>query len=366
MTVGSHRSQQRILLVAPMPMPHLEPYLVTLFGRALPLRVVYFMRGSEGRGWGDLAGSYPHAYVARWSPPAGLRGFHEALDSRTSAVVSFGYASAFSVGALMAARLRRLPVFMRSDSSLVCHRSSAPLRRVLKRLVLRVLLSRHTRIWTVGRSNAAFWKHMGFLHQRPIPFECPVPVAPAADSRVLALTRPRVLYVGRLATIKRVPDLFGAVGRLRASGVDCELRVVGEGDLADHLGLEQLPAWVSAPGAVPREGLAAEYSDADVLVLPSDWEPFGLVVREALQFGLPVVTSTAVEASAELCDQGWNRVPVGDVTALANAVRTALGGPRWTPQEPVDITPTLYEELAPTVAAIRPGSHDRIHGTRRP
>jgi len=62
---------------------------------------------------------------------------------------------------------------------------------------------------------------------------------------------------------------------------------------------------------------------ADVLVLPSEFEPWGLVVNEALNFGLDVITSDQVGAAADLvrAEDGGHVVPVGNVTALTRAMQ---------------------------------------------
>jgi glycosyltransferase involved in cell wall biosynthesis len=64
------------------------------------------------------------------------------------------------------------------------------------------------------------------------------------------------------------------------------------------------------------------YSAADLLVLASDFEPWGMVVNEAMCCGLPVVVSDKVGAAADLVVDGVNGFvyPAGDVPALAERV----------------------------------------------
>jgi glycosyltransferase involved in cell wall biosynthesis len=64
------------------------------------------------------------------------------------------------------------------------------------------------------------------------------------------------------------------------------------------------------------------YSAADLLVLASEFEPWGMVVNEAMCCGLPVVVSDKVGAAADLVADGINGFvyPVGDVPALADRV----------------------------------------------
>jgi glycosyltransferase involved in cell wall biosynthesis len=65
---------------------------------------------------------------------------------------------------------------------------------------------------------------------------------------------------------------------------------------------------------------------ADVFVLPSAFEPWGLVVNEALCFGLPVITSDKVGATGDLVQEGINGFiyPAGDVVALTARLQNLL------------------------------------------
>jgi len=68
------------------------------------------------------------------------------------------------------------------------------------------------------------------------------------------------------------------------------------------------------------------YAMGDVFVLPSEDEPWGLVINEAMCSGLPIVASERVGAAADLVQPGYNgfRFPPGDRPALAQALRLAL------------------------------------------
>jgi glycosyltransferase involved in cell wall biosynthesis len=107
------------------------------------------------------------------------------------------------------------------------------------------------------------------------------------------------------------------------------------------VGLGSNPPWVPAGGAVVSiaqvspERLRQMYGDADVLVVPSIAtatfrEPWGLVVNEAMNRGLPVIASDAVGAVAGgLVRDGRNGlvVPAGDRDALAQAMVRLAGDP---------------------------------------
>jgi glycosyltransferase involved in cell wall biosynthesis len=77
---------------------------------------------------------------------------------------------------------------------------------------------------------------------------------------------------------------------------------------------------------VNQSQLPAVYRAADLLVLPSHYEPFGLVINEAMVCGCPVVVSDRVGAKFDLVRPGENGYvyPAGDVEQLAAVLREIL------------------------------------------
>ena len=112
----------------------------------------------------------------------------------------------------------------------------------------------------------------------------------------------RVLTVGRLVPDKNVGGLIEAFAHAGLSAAEAELQVVGTGpleaelrDLASRRGVPVRFAGYLAPDAMP-----AAYAAADVFVLPSVFEPFGVVVREAVAAGLPLVCSRTSGAAGDV------------------------------------------------------------------
>lgn len=134
--------------------------------------------------------------------------------------------------------------------------------------------------------------------------------APALD-----LPRPVFLYVGRIAVEKNLPAFLD----LDLSGAKL---VVGDGPLLPAL-RRRYPA-VHFAGAQSERALAAHYAAADVLVMPSRTETFGLVMLEALACGVPVAAFPAPGPTDVIGDSGAG-VLADD---LAAAARAALEIPR--------------------------------------
>jgi type III pantothenate kinase len=141
------------------------------------------------------------------------------------------------------------------------------------------------------------------------------------------------LYVGRIEPEQKgLEDLLRAMA-LISSPDALSLRVVGEDwggerrlrDLARDLGITRRIAWT---GSVSEEAKRTEYAAADLLVLPSRFEPFGIVLLEAMAAGLPVV-ATRVGGIPEVVVDGitGRLVPPRDPAALAEALQALASDP---------------------------------------
>jgi glycosyltransferase involved in cell wall biosynthesis len=104
----------------------------------------------------------------------------------------------------------------------------------------------------------------------------------------------RYIYVGRLIELKNLKFLIGAFNKLNK-----QLTIVGTGELESKL--KQLANKnITFSGFVPNQDIYKWYLNHDIFVLPSLIEPWGLVVEEAVYFGLPVIVSEAVGCQEEM------------------------------------------------------------------
>lgn len=135
-----------------------------------------------------------------------------------------------------------------------------------------------------------------------------------------------ILFVGRLVeSIKGVSTLIKACGELERKGRKIALLLAGDGpdsgsyrELVRREGLRD----VRFLGFLNYEVLCQYYAMAHVLVLPSYSEPWGLVLNEGMEFGLPLVVSEAVGAGPDLVNPGKNGfvIPAGNASALAQVL----------------------------------------------
>lgn len=139
-------------------------------------------------------------------------------------------------------------------------------------------------------------------------------------------TSVRLLYCGQLIERKGVGDLLGAFLSLADELPQLTLRFVGDGPLKESLSAQvpdRLASRVDFAGFQPVEKLPEFFAAADVFVLPSRHDGWGVVVNQALGAGLPIICTDAVGAAHDLVTDDGNGyvVPVRDRQALAEAIR---------------------------------------------
>jgi glycosyltransferase involved in cell wall biosynthesis len=119
-------------------------------------------------------------------------------------------------------------------------------------------------------------------------------------------------FVRAIASVSR--DVPGVAGLMAGDGV---LRARTEALAAE------LKAPIRFTGFLNQTAMVSAYAASDVLVVPSVWETWGLVVNEAMACGLPAIVTTGVACAGDLVvpRETGDVVPVGDERALTEAMR---------------------------------------------
>jgi glycosyltransferase involved in cell wall biosynthesis len=278
------------------------------------------------------------------------RGVTRALRG-SQAVVVGGWNQPAFWSALAWCRMRRVPAILWSESTGLDLRSGRHER--LKRAMLHIPAA----FIVPGSGARDYLERLGVEAGR-------ITVAPNAVDPAIFGSAPRtrtdgavrLLAVGRLALEKGIDTLLQA-----ADGLPVEVFLAGTGPEEERLRRMAGPS-VRFLGNVPRDELPALYADADVLVLPSRSEPWGMTLNEAALAGLPLVSTTAAGAAWELIEDGVNgfRVPPDDAAALRIALqrlvddetlRGAAGArsrelaSRFTPHAWADAVTTAIDEI---------------------
>jgi glycosyltransferase involved in cell wall biosynthesis len=144
--------------------------------------------------------------------------------------------------------------------------------------------------------------------------------------------QPVILFCAKLQPWKRPRDLLRAFQH--AALGDALLLYAGDGTQRKELEEEavrlEIQDRVKFLGFVNQSQLPALYTAADVMVLPSDYEPFAVVVNEAMCCSCPAIVSDRVGAASDLVAPVRPEFvfPVGDIAALAGTLRLAFADRR--------------------------------------
>jgi hypothetical protein len=149
-----------------------------------------------------------------------------------------------------------------------------------------------------------------------------------------------VLFVGRLENRKGIDVLLAAAPSLLARFPDMQLTVVGDDALPATGGASYrqmfertadaaLRKRVHFTGILSDAELECRYAACDIVVMPSRYESFGLVLLEAMRYGKPIVSSN-IGGIAEVIRDGETGllVPPGDAGALESAIASLAADPR--------------------------------------
>ena len=272
-----------------------------------------------------LLEGYPHEFVARAErvevgrtlqlPGAAALLREGAFD----AVLVAGYAHAFEWQVLVAARRLGLATVMRGEFSDRAADRRSWYRRASRDLALRGVYSFVDAFGYVGADARSHLQRLGVADERM--FFSPYCVdsthfvslaahtdrASARAALGLAPGDVAALFSGKLIERKGVDVLLAAARRLVTAGRRVRFLLVGDGPLRGDIeaAARQLPeGTVHLAGFVNQSALGPRFAAADMFVLPSRHETWGLVVNEAMYFGLPVVVSDAVGCVRDLVLDG--------------------------------------------------------------
>jgi Glycosyl transferases group 1 len=159
------------------------------------------------------------------------------------------------------------------------------------------------------------------------PLTALAPDPPLERTGLFVPGQPRYLFVGRFIERKGIEVLLAAFRRIGAG----ELWLAGDGPLRSLVeGEAKGDPRIRFLGYADESSLPDVYRQADVLLVPSLFEPWGLVVHEGLAYGLPVIATDQVGAADDLIDPGVNGyvVAAGSDEALASAMCSVA---EWSP-----------------------------------
>jgi glycosyltransferase involved in cell wall biosynthesis len=235
------------------------------------------------------------------------------------------YGLLFNWRAIVSARRRGLKVVLR-DEAQEFSRPRGPANRLAKRLFFSALRQVVDCYLAIGTYNRNYYLSLGVDPSRIVMMPYAVDnVFFQTRCRAAALLRERfrsdlglsphravILYVGKLFGRKRPEDLLDAYARLSTDGraePAPYLLYIGEGEAKTALEARAASlGWSSIKflGFRNQTELPAFFDLCDVFVIPSNFEPWGLIVNEVMNAGRPIIASDRVGACPDLVKHGVN------------------------------------------------------------
>ena len=318
----------------------------------------FSIRGGKDPGFGqdvkwdlDLLAGYRSVFLgeaARAREPGGFWSlvapevWGELRSGRYDVLWLHGHNYAANLIAMVAAKTAGLPVMMRGETHLGL--PSHGIKSMLRRPLMGTLYQACDRLLAIGSRNAAFYRAMGVADRKifTVPYSVDndrfVKAASLNQQRRAGVRRrydippdqPAILYAAKFTPRKRPLDLLEAAQRLMTD-TEQPFTVVmaGSGELEQELRMfcaEHSLDNVVFTGFVNQSELPALYAACDAFVLPSEDEPWGLAVNEAMCASLPIVCSSEVGCAADLVHDGVNGYTpaAGDIEGLATALRRLI------------------------------------------
>lgn len=247
-------------------------------------------------------------------------------------IIIGGYSSPTAMLAMAWLRMKKIPFYMSVDGGLI-REESAPKFRFKKMLV-----SAASEWISSGKYTTDFLVHYGAKRERV--HEYPFSSLLAEDIRESVVSEQEqqalrsklgisenkvVLSVGQFIHRKAFDILIRAAASLND---DTGIYIVGGEPTDEYLRMVQEHNLknVHFVGFVKKERLALYYKAADLFALPTREDIWGLVIGEAMAYGLPVITTDRCVAGLELIENGTSGyiIPVEDVKALSDSIQAVF------------------------------------------
>ena len=258
------------------------------------------------------------------------------LRGRFDAVMVYGWHLKSYMQTAQSCRRIGIPVIARTDSYLHTFRPLAF--RVVKAAYYPFFLKRFDYFAPTGRHAVDYLKryHVAPNKMKVVPYCVDVEwfsksagIARNMREKIraewgIAKGSLALLFSGKLVPRKRPADLLEACLRLRNRGLSVTPIFVGSGVLLSELQEKAAACGLPAKflGFQNQSHMPGYYAGADILILPSAVDTWGLVVNEAFACGLPAIVSDRVGCAPDMIreNQTGRVVPMGDSEQLARAI----------------------------------------------
>ncbi|MQF94421.1 MAG: glycosyltransferase family 4 protein [SAR202 cluster bacterium] len=313
--------------------------------------------GSD-KNWGvqdELLEGYRHKFLHNHAPRGsylkslvGLANFgvwNELKRERPDAVIIMSWMNPTWWLTFLACLRFKIPLLFMTDANVDAEQLKSPWKAWIKRIVLDKMIFRGTAgFLCAGTANQSLYTYYGVPKEKLVHFayswgyEAMMQSSEELVAKKKELRRKHglpedaviVLYCGRFSPEKGSMELVNAYNRI--DHPKKALVLVGDGGLRSRMqdfSKEQDLDSIYFMGFQTRDRMGEFYALADIFVLPSQKETWGMVVNEALCFRLPVIVSDQVGAGVDLVipEENGQIFPTGDVQALSEQMTRLISLP---------------------------------------
>ena len=261
------------------------------------------------------------------------------IDAREADVIwTHGYADLFTIAAICFAKLKGLKVFVRGESMIFPDQKKTTLKTRKRQYIFRWLDKCIDKYLAIGTNNTNFYQTMGisqdkiamchyavdndFFREKYLTAKEKIKTLKAKLN--LDENRPIILYASKFITRKCPIDLLNAYARLSKNGDEPNPYLLFIGNGEQYAAVKAQAAqyrWHSIQflGFKNQSELPDYYTIADVFVLPSLHENWGLVINEAMNAQCAIIVSDHIGCAPDLVQHGVNGYvyPARDANTLA-------------------------------------------------
>lgn len=331
------KSNQRVLAVFIEPTPYILGFLQELEANWAGTIDVVFLKENYTQDW-DV--TMPASYTILSSALIKTVGYlvRQISKNKYSMIHIAGWSNPVCFYLLFWARIKRTPISVESDTQFNPY--TRVWKKLLKRFLYPTLFALPTIFMPGGTRQFNYLKHYGVPTDKIVVAQMTVDVKNLKRQTYSINEIERLafrekhgaqnhdvvfLFVGRLIKCKKLDDLINAFQALQSQ--PAKLWIVGSGDQEDYISIcaQSIPG-IHYFGRESGERLTRLYDAADVFVLPSLVEQWGLVVNEAMATGNALIVSEQVGCVDDLIihEKTGLLFPPTDISALVIAMKRMI------------------------------------------
>lgn len=355
--------KHRVLFISSQPMQNPVPLQLLARHPNLEMQMAYCSLPHETQLWQDseqlnktvfdtpMLEGYPWTYISNYSPNPSLGKFWGLFNPgivklipKFDCCVIYGHSYITFWLAILTAKLTQKPLLLSTDATYLESREGGNWKQNLKKKLFPFLYNKVADgVLVPSTASQHFLQSLGISPERI--FITPYcvdndSIATIAEKTDCEKVRSEwkipqnasvIVFCAKFIERKSPQDLLKAFAK--ANVPNSYLVLVGDGPLKDELHSEAETLGITDKirflGFVKYSELPEVYTASDLLVHPAEWEPYGLIVNEAMVCGIPVIVSDRVGAGYDLVVEEVTGFiyPWGNVEALAKLLKQTLNNP---------------------------------------